>query len=116
MGEHRLSPREFSGTVLKSALVDDGRDCVLAQVEITGDVGGKPRSVRYRLIDYYDDHNGLSAMMRTTAFPAAIILQMQADGRIAARGTVPQELAVPTEAFMRELAGRDIQFVETWTE
>jgi len=91
-------------------------DVVLVQVELVGMTGGKQRSLKYRLIDRYDESNDLSAMMRTTAFPAIIISQMQADGRITARGTVPQEIAVPPEPFFEELAKRDIAFEEIWTD
>jgi saccharopine dehydrogenase-like NADP-dependent oxidoreductase len=44
-----------------------------------------------------------------TAFPAAIISQMQCDGRIQARGVIPQEIVVDPEEFVRELAARGIE-------
>jgi lysine 6-dehydrogenase len=112
----KLSPREFSGTVLTNALRDGDRDCVLVQVELIGKVGGRSRRLTYRLIDYFDNQTRLTAMMRTTAFPAAIVSQMQADGTITARGTVPQELAVPPEQFLEELAKRNIKYEEIWSD
>jgi saccharopine dehydrogenase-like NADP-dependent oxidoreductase len=47
-------------------------------------------------------------MMRMTAFPASIILQMICDGRITTRGVVPQETAVDPDAFVAELTQREI--------
>lgn len=116
IGELKLSPREFSGAILRNALLDKGKDCVLVLVKLKGISDGRARDLSYRLVDHYDDRTELSAMMRTTAFPAAIIMQMQADGRIDARGTVPQEIAVPSDEFLDELAARGIRFEETWSE
>lgn len=106
----KVAPRALTGPVFERALTNDDTDCVLVQVEIVGLSGGSKSALRYRLIDHHDSRTGLSAMMRTTAFPAIIISQMQADGRITARGTVPQELAVPPEPFMDELAKRGIVY------
>jgi lysine 6-dehydrogenase len=116
IGEHRVVPREVTGSLLSTALEDDDKDCVLAQVKLIGNIDGKLRGLEYRLIDYYDEKTGLTAMQRTTAFPAAIVSQMQAEGRVPARGAVPQELAVPPQAFLDELANRSIRFEETWSK
>ena len=48
-------------------------------------------------------------MMRTTAWPASIIVQMLAAGDIAKRGAVRQELDVPAETFLSAMARRGIQ-------
>jgi lysine 6-dehydrogenase len=115
-GGKKVTPRAVAGAILEEALLNDDKDSVLIQVELIGTTGGKKRSLRYRLIDYHDDNTGLSAMMRMTAFPAIIVAQMQADGRVTSRGTVPQELAVPPEIFFEELERRNIMFETTWTE
>ena len=108
-----LSPRAVSGAILKKAIDYPDKDFVLIQVELTGQSNGSIKNLKYRLVDYYDEETGLTAMMRMTAFPAAIISQMQADGRIESRGVIPQELAVPPGSFFEELAKRKIEFVET---
>jgi len=115
-GGKKVTPRTVTGAIFEEALLNDDKDSVLVQVELVGQIAGKLRSLKYRLIDYHDDSTGLSAMMRMTAFPAIIISQMQADGRITARGTVPQELAVPPEPFFEELAKRKIVFETVWTD
>lgn len=116
MHQSELSPREFSGAILGDALPANEKDCVLVQVELKGLVDGRSKTLRYRLVDNYDEQAGLTAMMRATAFPASIIVQMQADGRIDARGTVPQEIAVPPRMFLDELAARSLRFEEIWSE
>jgi lysine 6-dehydrogenase len=116
VGNRQISPRELSRVLLAGNLPSDAKDVVLVQVVLIGSKDGKLKRLRYRLVDQYDEENQLSAMMRTTAFPAVIISQMQADGRITCRGTVPQEIAVPPEPFLEELRRRNIEFEESWSE
>lgn len=71
--------------------------------------------LRYDIIDRYDEATGLSAMMRTTAFPASIIAQMMAKGEVLERGATPQERAIDAEQFVAELERRDIR-IEVTTE
>ena len=49
-----------------------------------------------------------TSMMRTTAFPAAIISAMQVRGQVTKLGVQPQERCVKTELFIRELIKREI--------
>jgi saccharopine dehydrogenase-like NADP-dependent oxidoreductase len=51
----------------------------------------------------------MSAMMRTTAFPASIVLQMMVSGAITKRGGVLQERDVPADLFLDEMAQRGIR-------
>lgn len=102
-------PRRVFGELLLRNLPQDGPDVVLVRVEFTG--GGK--RLRYDIIDRHDEATGLSAMMRTTAFPAAIVALMMARGQIDKKGAHPQERCVPTDLFMSELAKRNIKVVET---
>jgi lysine 6-dehydrogenase len=70
--------------------------------------------LRYDIIDRFDAATGLSAMMRTTSFPASIVALMMARGQIERKGALPQERCVPAEPFMRELAARKIEVKESW--
>jgi lysine 6-dehydrogenase len=74
----------------------------------------RPARLRYDIIDRFDERTGLSAMQRTTAFPASIIAQMMARGLTARKGAVPQERCVPPEAFVAELAARGIRIEESF--
>lgn len=65
-------------------------------------------------MDKFDEAKGLSAMMRTTAFPASIIAQMMAKGDVSERGATPQEKAIDAEKFVAELARRNIVIEESW--
>ena len=98
-------PRKLFGELLARHLPHDEPDAVLVRVEVAG--GG--RRLRYDIIDRHDETTGLSAMMRTTAFPASIVALMMARGQTTAKGALPQERCIPPEPFMQELAARGIR-------
>jgi lysine 6-dehydrogenase len=99
-------PRRLFGELLVRNLPADEPDVVLVRVEVKGE-----GTLRYDIIDRHDEANGLSAMMRTTAFPAAIVALMMARGQIATKGALPQERCVPPDLFMEELASRGIRVI-----
>lgn len=114
VGGARLAPRRLLGELLYRHLPADEPDLVLVRLEFAGASGGEARRLRYDIIDRHDERTGLSAMMRTTAFPASIIAQMMARGEIGQKGAVPQERCVPAQAFVAELARRDIRIEESY--
>ena len=105
-----VKPRRLLGELLIKNLPHDGPDVVLVRVEVAG--GGK--RLRYDIIDRFDPKSGLSAMMRTTAFPASIVALMMARGQTTSKGALPQERCIPPQLFMDELAARKIEVVESW--
>lgn len=102
----QVKPRRMLGELLVKNLPHDEPDVVLVRVEVTGDDG---KRLRYDIIDSYDPATGLSAMMRTTAFPASIVALMMARDQTTSKGALPQERCIPPDAFMQELAARDIK-------
>jgi lysine 6-dehydrogenase len=100
----QVAPRRVLGDLLVRNLPADEPDVVLVRVEFVGD----GRRLRYDIIDRYDEATGLSAMMRTTAFPASIVALMMARGQTTQKGALPQERCIPPELFMQELAARKI--------
>jgi lysine 6-dehydrogenase len=99
-----VKPRRVLGDLLVQHLPHDEPDVVLVRVEFAG--GGK--RLRYDIIDRFDPETGLSAMMRTTAFPASIVALMMARNQTTSRGALPQERCIPPQLFMEELAKRNI--------
>lgn len=103
----KVKPRKFFGELLQKHLPADGPDYVLVRLEFVG-TGGKTARLQYDVVDKYDPATGLSAMMRTTAFPASIIAQMMAKEEVLMRGATPQEKAIDPAAFVAELERRNI--------
>lgn len=109
----RLSPRRLFEELLARHLPAGEPDVVLVRLEFSGVMEGTRRELRYDIIDRFDEETGLSAMMRTTAFPASIIAQMMARGEIKDQGAIPQERVVPPLAFIDALAARGIKIRES---
>ena len=107
-------PRRVFGDLLVRNLPHDEPDVVLVRVEVSGKVKGESKRLRYDIIDRYDPKTGLSAMMRTTAFPASIVALIMARGQTTAKGALPQERCIPPDLFMQELARREIRVQEYW--
>jgi lysine 6-dehydrogenase len=108
--------REFFENLLRRKLASNGPDVVLTRVSVRGTVGGKKRTLAYEMTDYYDKDLKLTSMMRTTAFPTSVILQMAVDGRIPVRGVKPPEQCVGLDPFIDELGKRKITFKISATE
>lgn len=100
--------REIFADLLARKLPSGGKDVVVGRVTITGTRSGRPATLEYELRDYYDEKTGMSAMMRTTAYPTAIIAAMVANGLISERGVRTPEQCVPGDRLLEELAQRGI--------
>lgn len=104
----KVTPRKVFGELLQRHLPADGPDYVLVRLDFVGSKDGGMKKLRYDIVDKEDETTGLSAMMRTTAFPASIIAQMMARGDVLERGATPQEKAIEPVKFVAELDRRNI--------
>ena len=117
----KVTPRKVFAELLQKHLPADGPDYVLVRLDFVGQmaetrpVGSVPSDtrsrLRYDIVDKRDEATGLSAMRRTTAFPASIIAQMMASGEVLSRGATPQEKAIDPDKFVAELARRNINLI-----
>ena len=106
----KVVPRDaFIATVSPRLTKPDGHDLVALRVEVTGKNG---RRVAWQMLDYYDEANGISAMMRTTGYSLAITGVMQVDGRISATGVHTPDQAVPFQPYVDELKRRGVEIRE----
>lgn len=110
----KIKPRKVLGELLTKHLPADEPDYVLVRLEFVGKKDGETKKLRYDIVDKQDDSTELSAMMRTTAFPASIIAQMMARGEVNMRGATPQEKAIDAGKFVAELDRRNIKIKESW--
>ncbi len=119
IGGASIKPRTVLETMLTRTLPTEGDDVVLVLIEADGTVApvnGEPaRSVRrsMRIIDVNDRRHAMSAMMRMTGYPTAIIAHMLARGDVKAPGAHCQELIVPAEPLLAELSRRGVK-IETF--
>ena len=105
VGGTKLVPRELLLELLRRRLTDGDRDAVLMRV--TARKGG--RRAGFQMVDLGEPRRGITAMMRTTAFPAAAVAWMLGSGRIGKKGALPQESCIPAGEFLREIGARGIK-------
>jgi lysine 6-dehydrogenase len=99
-----ISPRQMMSSVFVEKFSGNEPELTLLRVEAHhGEVAAS-----FSMVDYTDKATGLTSMMRTTAWPASIVLQMLIDGRVSKRGGVRQEVDVPAQLFLNEMAQRGI--------
>ena len=120
IGNVQIAPRAVMSKVFEGKFASKGPDVCIMRLEahesvrtpgVRGLLGGrlKGRVATFTLVDHYDPKTDMSAMMRTTAFPASIVTQMLASGAISKRGGVLQERDVPAEMFLDEMEKRGIK-------
>ena len=105
-----ITPRDVLETQLVRSLTGTDKDIVLVRVIAEGEVNGQPVKRSYDLDDRFDDDTGLTAMMRTTSFPTAMIAQMVVDGIVDKRGVMTPESCVPGDKLIDEMEKRNIVF------
>ena len=115
-----VAPRMVMSRILEGKFAGKGPDVCIMRIEahesvhapgVRGLLGGKlqGRVASFTTVDHYDPKTDMSAMMRTTAFPASIVLQMLASGVITKRGAILQERDVPANVFLSEMEKRGIK-------
>ena len=108
IGGASVVPRDLLIKVLDTKLrKPSGKDLVVMRVVIDGAIGGAPRTVTYEMVDYYDQDQEITAMMRTTGYSLGATAYMQAAGLIPKGVHTPSE-CVPAEMYIQQLANRGI--------
>jgi lysine 6-dehydrogenase len=120
VGHAEIAPRAVMSKVFEGKFAGKGPDLCIMRLEahesvrapgVRGLLGSrlKGRVASFTMVDHYDPKTDMSAMMRTTAFPASIVLQMLASGAVDKRGAVLQERDIPADMFLDEMAKRGIK-------
>ncbi len=116
IGNSVRTSRELFTELLRRKLDTGGPDVILARSSVTGTKGGARACLVSEFVDYYDEATGMSAMMRTTAYPTSIIAQQLAHGLITHRGVLTPEVCAPAADMVEQLARRGIKISTTLTE
>jgi saccharopine dehydrogenase-like NADP-dependent oxidoreductase len=109
-----VKPREFMEAFISSTLkLKKGeRDVTILEVEVKG----SSRSVKFRMLDKFDDKKEISSMSRTTGYPIAILSLLVAKKEIDKKGVVPPEILGQDERvsnmILKELEARNIRIKE----
>lgn len=112
-----LSPRKLTVKLFDQKLRrPEIRDIVAMQIEVSGIKNDKHVRYVYHMLDRYDENRGITAMARTTAYPASIIAQLMLKKAVKAKGVVPLERLGMSEEFfskfLNQLEKREIRITE----
>ncbi|MFF2753251.1 saccharopine dehydrogenase family protein [Psychrobacillus sp. NPDC058041] len=94
-------------------LLGDKEDVVLLRVIVTGIKDGENTTYNYELATKKDKLSGTTAMARATANTISVVAQMIGNNVISKRGVFPPELIVPGELYIKEMAARGVNIVES---
>jgi lysine 6-dehydrogenase len=104
-GKTEIAPRRVIARLFEEKLAVNEPDVVILRVEAHKD----GRVDAFTVVDRFDPGAGMTAMMRTTAWPASVVVQMLASGEIGKRGAVRSELDVPASTFLAAMAERGVR-------
>ncbi len=105
VGKAEIAPRALTSQLFLHKLSGSDPDITIMRIE----AHNSSCITAYTLVDRYDPETKMTSMMRTTAWPASIVLQMLCSGQIEKRGAIYQELDVPAPAFIQEMESRGIR-------
>jgi saccharopine dehydrogenase-like NADP-dependent oxidoreductase len=111
-GSAVFTEREIFSQLLLKKLPSAGPDVVLVRAEIVGKSGVLTRRT-YEMIDFGNETDNISAMMRGTAYPTSVIAQMIQRKEIHQRGVFTPEQVVPLEPLLAELRRRGMDIVRS---
>ena len=110
----RVSPRDVAVAAMGPRLTKpEGKDLVALRVTVRGKKNGSEKTLKFELVDSYDEERGISAMMRTTGYSLSITGQMQARGEVQPPGVHTPDECMPAERYIAELAKRGIEIRQT---
>lgn len=112
-----VSPRKLTVKLFEQKLRrQESRDLVAMKIEVSGVKNDKHVRYIYHMLDHYDETQGITAMARTTAYPASIIAQLMLRKAVKEKGVVPLEKLGMSEeffsAFLNELENRGVKIAE----
>jgi lysine 6-dehydrogenase len=110
----KVVPRDaFIATVSPKLTKPEGHDLVALRVFVTGTKDGKPKTTTFDLVDYYDETNGISAMMRTTGYSLAITGLLQARRQVIRFGVTTPDEGMPYDRYVAALKERGVVIRES---
>jgi saccharopine dehydrogenase-like NADP-dependent oxidoreductase len=120
VGNVSVSPRLVTARLFERKLhKQETKDVVALRVEVSGTKNGRQLTYTYSLLDFYDQTQKITAMARTTAYPASIIAQLIFKKTLKFKGVVPLEMIGKNDtlfkALISELQRRHIKVIEEKT-
>lgn len=96
----QVSPFELTKRLLAPQMKGGSdEDLTVARVTVIGTKDGLPSKVQWDMVDFFDPERKMTSMARTTGFPAVVMAEWIAEGRLRERGVLTPEQLVTGERF-----------------
>jgi lysine 6-dehydrogenase len=105
VGKTEVEPRALTSQLFLNKMSSAEPDVTILRVE----AHNSGCITSFTLVDHYDPATKMSSVMRNTAWPASIVLQMICSGAISKRGGLYQEEDVPAPMFIEQMEQRGIR-------
>jgi lysine 6-dehydrogenase len=115
--EGSIIPFEVFSKIIypKVKLEKNEKDFTVLRVLVTGKKGGISTSIKFEMVDYYDEVKKITSMAKTTSYTAAIIARMLGRGEITERGLFTPVKVIRGKVLRRlleELKERDVNVLQ----
>ena len=105
----QVVPRDaFIAAVSPKLTKPEGRDLVALRVIVSGTKDGQPLTTTFDLVDYHDEVNGISAMMRCTGYSLSVTGLVQARRQVIRPGVTTPDEGMPYDRYVKMLADRGV--------
>ncbi len=106
-------PRDaFIAAVSPKLTKPGGHDLVALRVIVSGEKDGAPATTTFDLIDYFDEHRGVSAMMRCTGYSLALTGLIQLRGQTLRTGVTTPDEGMPYDRYVEGMGKRGVKITE----
>ncbi|HLT57827.1 MAG TPA: saccharopine dehydrogenase C-terminal domain-containing protein [Limnochordales bacterium] len=100
VGGQPVVPRRAAMAVLEPQLRGESeQDVTVARVVVRGVRDGRAVRHEWTMVDLYDEERGYTSMAKTTGFPAVIVTEWLAQGRLPERGFLAPEQLLAGDRF-----------------
>jgi lysine 6-dehydrogenase len=107
-----VSPQKLAVRLLERQMKGgSNEDITVLRVTVTGTRGGERKKLEWEMVDHYDNERKMTSMAKTTGFPAILLAEWMAEGKLEKRGVAAIEDVIVGrhfDPFLQELGKRGI--------
>lgn len=107
-----VSPQKLAVRLLERQMKGgSNEDITVLRVTVSGTRNGERKKLEWEMVDHYDNERKMTSMAKTTGFPAILIAEWMAEGKLEKRGVAAIEDVIigrHFDPFLQELGKRGI--------
>jgi lysine 6-dehydrogenase len=107
-----VSPQKLAVRLLEHQMKGgSNEDITVLRVTVSGTRNGERKKLEWEMVDHYDNERKMTSMAKTTGFPAILLAEWMAEGKLEKRGVAAIEDVIVGrhfDPFLQELGKRGI--------